>query len=247
MQLPWYKRYTQRSAAAMRRGFTIVEMMVVVVIFIVITSVVVFRYGDFTSNLLVTNMAYEIALEIRQAQTFSLGARASTRAGVDGPLFTQPYGVFINLQDGSTGGDIDELETKQLIFFVDRDEEGAPGYGRCNGADGTSICTCNNDECISKLTLQRTTKITEVRTSVVNAQTDLCEASNVPRSAVTFKRPSPEARIERFQEVNDTGYTFMQIKVEDANSGIKPAYVLVRQSGQISVSDEDICVTVNNV
>ncbi|MEY2641080.1 MAG: hypothetical protein RL150_473 [Candidatus Parcubacteria bacterium] len=235
-----------RSVAATRAaGFTLVEMMVVVVIFVVITSVVVFRYGDFTSNLLVTNGAYEVALEVRQAQTFSLGARASTNTSVDGPLFTQPYGVFINLQDGSTGEGPDTLETKQVIFFVDRDEEGEPGYGQCNNAAGTGVCTCNADECISKLTLQRTTKITEVRTSVVAAETDLCEASNVPQSAVTFKRPSPEARIKRYQEVNDTGFTFMQIKVEDKNSSIKPAYVLIRQSGQISVSDEDIC-SINN-
>lgn len=241
MFLTRYKKTKQHLS----RGFTLVEMIVVTAIFTVITSVVMFKYGDFTSNMLVTNMAYEIALEIRQAQVFGLGARGSDD-GAGNAVFTRPYGVFINLLDGSTANDEEgALETKKIQFFIDRNEDDEDGYGQCNATGGAGVCSCSNDECMSQVTLQRNIKITEVRTNVSD-EPDICEETNVPYVAITFKRPSPEARIERQgQEFNPDGYEFVQIKVEAPGSSVNPAYVLVRKSGQISVSDNDKCETVN--
>jgi prepilin-type N-terminal cleavage/methylation domain-containing protein len=241
MFLTQYKKTKQQ----LTRGFTLVEMIVVAAIFTVITSVVMFKYGDFTSNMLVTNMAYEIALEIRQAQVFGLGARGSDD-GAGNAVFTRPYGVFINLLDGSTGSDEEgALETKKIQFFIDRNTDEEEGYGQCNATGGAGVCSCANDECISQVTLQRNIKITEVRTNAVGSG-DTCESSNVEYMAITFKRPSPEARIERQgQELNPDDYEFVQIKVEAPGSSVNPSYVLVRKSGQISVSENDICA-INN-
>ena len=92
--------------------------------------------------------------------------------------------------------------------------------------------------------MQRNIKITEIRTSAFGSDEEICEATNVPQIAITFKRPSPEARIER-QATGENQYAFVQIKVEAPGSRVNPSYVLVRQSGQISVSDNNICVTEN--
>lgn len=225
--------YKNKKTKKNSRGFTLVEMTIVAGIFAILTAVAVFKYGDFTSNLLVTNMAYEIALTTRQAQIFGLGSRGYT----DGTekVFNYPYGVFFNMRDGSTG----ELnETKRFAFFVDRNQDNEPGYGQCNTSSGNGDCVCGtNDECIEQLTLQRNIKITELR---VSAGVGVCEADSVDKLAVTFKRPSPEARIE-WQTYNLDDYEFAQIKVEARNSGIKPAYVLIRKNGQISVNSNDIC------
>lgn len=239
----FYARH-KKNRVHQNRGFTIVEMLVVTGIFAVLTAIVVFRYGDFTSNLLVTNMAYEIALQVRQAQVFGLGARGSEEAG--NAVFTRPYGVHINMFDGSTG-DPSLYETKRIQFFVDRNEDTEPGYGQCSNFDSgtySGICDCTNDECTEQLTLQRNIKITEIKTDALGEAGDVCEADDVPQIAITFERPSPEARIER-QASGSTGYEFVQIKVEVPGSDVAPAYVLVRQSGQISVSGDDICTTVN--
>lgn len=237
-----FKNKTNRTLT--QRGFTLVEMMVVAGIFAVLTTIVVFRYGDFTSNLLVTNMAYEIALEVRQAQVFGLGARGTEESGSS--VFTRPYGVHINMYDGSTGN-ASLYETRRIQFFVDRNEENEAGYGQCSNFDGTTyagVCDCTNDECTEQVTLQRNIKITEIKTDALGEAGDVCEADDVPQIAITFKRPSPEARIER-QASGSMGYEFVQIKVEVPGSDVEPAYVLVRQSGQISVSNDDICTTSN--
>lgn len=229
----FFKRTKEKQQT--NRGFTLVEMAVVTAIFAILTTIVMIRYGDFTSNMLVTNMAYEIALELRQAQVFGLGSR-----GYDKPTgdteFSRPYGVFINLDDTTKQAD-------KVYFFADLNLSSQPGYGQCNASGGTGICSCLNDECISQHTLQRNIRITEVITDTT-ANVGTCEATNIDQLAITFKRPSPEAHIER-QITGVDDYTFAQIKVEAPGSSVKPAYVLVRKTGQISVSDKDICVTVN--
>lgn len=220
------------------KGFTLVEMAIVTAIFGLLTAIVVFKYGDFTSNLLVTNMAYEIALTTRQAQIFGLGVRGYVEG--EDRNFNYPYGVFFNLADGSTGS---PNETKKFAFFVDKNEDNDPGYGQCNTSLGNGDCVClTGDECIEQLTLQRNIKITEIK---VSAAIDICEADDVDKLAVTFQRPSPEARIE-WQTNNINGYEFAQLKVEAQGSDINPAYVLIRQNGQISVSGNDICSINNN-
>lgn len=226
-------KFFNKKIQNFKRGFTLVEMMVVAGIFAVLTMVVIFRYGDFTSNLLVTNMAYEIALTTRQAQIFGLGVRGYNNAGEK--VFNYPYGVFFNVNDGSTGT---LGQTKMFSFFVDRNNDNESGYGQCNSSNGSGDCVCaSGDECIEQLTLQRNIRITQLR---VSSSSNVCETNLVDKLAITFQRPSPEARIE-WQTYNTSGYEFAQIKVEATGSKIKPAYVLIRKNGQISVSANDIC------
>jgi hypothetical protein len=222
-----------------KSGFTIAELMVVGAIFAVITGIVVFRYGDFNSNILVTNMAYEIALTARQAQVFGLGARGFNESGAN--TFQFPYGLFINMNDGS--GD-EEGETKQFIFFVDRSAEGTSGYGRCSANSSGGTCTCGNveDECTEQVKIRQNIKITELR--VGDSVNQVCETNPVEQLAITFKRPSPEARIVN-QGTGETDKEFAQIKIETNSSSVDPAYVMIRKTGQISVSKNDECVTIN--
>lgn len=229
--------FKKKQNVQTNRGFTLVEMAVVTAIFAVLTTIVMIRYGDFTSNMLVTNMAYEIALELRQAQVFGLGSRGYDNPTTTDTEFRYPYGVFINLSD------TEPKQTDRVYFFVDLNPTNQSGYGQCNGSGGTGICSCVSDECISSKPLQRNIRVTEVRTDTT-ANDGTCEADNVDQLAITFKRPSPEAHIER-QVSGGDDYTFAQIKVEAPGSGVKPAYVLVRKTGQISVSDKDICTVIN--
>lgn len=219
------------------RGFTLVEMAVVTAIFAVLTVIVMVRYGDFTSNMLVTNEAYEIALELRQAQVFGLGSRGYEAPTGGDTVFNYPYGVFVNLSDDAP------KQADRVYFFADLNASNETGYGQCNASNGSGICSCVSDECLSQKPLQRNIRITEIVTDTTRND-GTCEASNVDQIAITFKRPSPEAHIER-QAENRDDYTFAQLKVEAPGSGVKPAYVLVRKTGQISVSDTSICVTNN--
>jgi prepilin-type N-terminal cleavage/methylation domain-containing protein len=71
----------------LQRGFTLPEVLVTIGIMGLISTVVLMQYTRFDSRLLMQNNAYEIALAIRQAQTFATSVRG------EGEVFTYGYGV----------------------------------------------------------------------------------------------------------------------------------------------------------
>jgi len=228
--MSWLHKQIAQARRAQQRGFTLVEMVVVAAIFGVLTLIVVFKYGDFTSNILVTNMAYEIAMTTRQAQVFGVGARGYSVD--DDTSFEYAYGVSFPMAS-------DAEPARSFKFFIDRDDDGICGGGTC-------ICGNVDSECLETLTLQRNIRITEVRTNAYNVTSEEGQNKKCQQATdldISFLRPSPEARITRPSDGLDVPYEFAQIKVEAVgNNNLQPAYVLIRQTGQISVSSNDICI-----
>lgn len=73
-----------------QKGFTLVEMLVVLGIFTVITTLVLARNTQFTRDIAITNLAYDVALAIREAQVFGLSVRqVPGQAGE----FSAAYGI----------------------------------------------------------------------------------------------------------------------------------------------------------
>lgn len=71
-------------------GFTLVEMMVTLSIFAVITGVVLAKYKDFNGGIVLTNLAYEIAITIRQSQVYGLSVKDAGSS-----QFNVRYGVHL--------------------------------------------------------------------------------------------------------------------------------------------------------
>lgn len=59
------------------RGFTLVELLVVLAIIIVIMGVVLSSQNSFNKTLILANTAYDVALSLRDAETFGLGSRVT--------------------------------------------------------------------------------------------------------------------------------------------------------------------------
>ena len=92
------------------RGFTLVELMISVGIFALMTTFLLAKYGKFNQSVLLTNLAYDIALTIRNAQSYGLNVRSAP----DGPEnFDIAYGVHFATDLPS-----------QYIFFLDADKNG---------------------------------------------------------------------------------------------------------------------------
>lgn len=73
-------------------------MLVVVGIFAIITAIVLVKNSQFSNVVLLRNLAYDVALSIRQAQVFGLSVRATPESGV----FTAGYGVHFDADAPTT-------------------------------------------------------------------------------------------------------------------------------------------------
>jgi len=110
----------------------LVELIVSISIFAMMTALVVAKYGNFNQSVLLTNLAYDMALTIRTAQTYGVSVRQ------EGGDFKYPYGVSFIAGDST------------FVFFADTD-------GTKNGIydDGT-------DAKLNSYTLKRGAKIKDV-------------------------------------------------------------------------------------
>ena len=94
------------SGSKKMKGFTLVELMVTTSIFVFITALMIVKYGSFNQGTLLTNLAYDVALTIRTAQTYGLSVQRK-----DSNLeFKYAYGVNF---------DTNTLYNKQIILFID--------------------------------------------------------------------------------------------------------------------------------
>ena len=80
-------RFSWKSGA----GFTLIELLVVVGIMTVVSSVILFNQSSFSNSILLGNLAYDVALSVRTAQTYGIGTR-----GVSATSFDSPYGIYFN-------------------------------------------------------------------------------------------------------------------------------------------------------
>jgi prepilin-type N-terminal cleavage/methylation domain-containing protein len=80
-----------------QKGFTLVELLVSLAIFTVITTVAVVNNSQFNSSILLTNLAYEVGLSVRQAQFYGIAVRKNAADNFDAG-----YGVHFDLSDPRT-------------------------------------------------------------------------------------------------------------------------------------------------
>lgn len=106
MKINYKKNTTKRKKFL--TGFTIVELIVTTAIFLMITSIMLIRDSQFNNNLKLDNLAYEIALAVRQAQVFGTGVKESGSGN-----FNVGYGVHFDISNG-----------KSFIFFIDKNDNG---------------------------------------------------------------------------------------------------------------------------
>ncbi len=126
-----------------QKGFTLIELMVSIAIFAFMTAFMLAKYGGFNQSVLLTNLAYDVALTIRTAQSYGLNVKSAKRDTND---FKFPYGVHF------------QKNVTSFVFFVD---------GNSNGIyDAT-------DQSISTSNIKRGNKISEICVGSVSFCADI--------------------------------------------------------------------------
>lgn len=104
-------------------GFTLVEVSVAVAIVALISTVVLTNYRGFDSSVVLTNLAHDVALSIREAQVFGISVRG------EGSGFDSGYGVHFDTDSSSTytlfgdittGGGYDGSDTEVDLYTFDQ-------------------------------------------------------------------------------------------------------------------------------
>lgn len=193
-------------------GFTLVEMLVSISIFAIVTAVVLIRNNEFNSGILFSNLVYEIALSIREMQTYGITVRAS-----DLGRFDNGYGVYFNISD---------TEKSSFIQFTDI-PDGA-------GLRNQIYDTANSNEKLFKLNLKPGNFICKI------CLNDLC-ASSVDNVSISFIRPEPDAVIKSTDPLAPTTINKAVVMIRAPGTENIQKSIVVTSVGQISVENGGSC------
>jgi len=147
------------------KGFTLIELLVVMAIIVIITSVTLANYSAFGSQIILRNLAYNVALSVRQAQVFGIASKSFQGK------FSQGHGIYINLSASDTNFTLYTDVYKDNFFTLSPVAE-------------------KKAEEIKVFTIGRGFKIGKICVPVAGV-----ENCSVTKLDIIFKRPQPDAII----------------------------------------------------
>ena len=157
-----------------KRGFSLFELLVSMAIVAVLMRVVLFDYSKFNDNISLSSAGQEVAIAIRQAQTYGLNVQeVSSGSG----LFSAAYGIYFDPTNSPNN----------YYIFADTNKNAGDKVGVYDVGSG---CGSANTECVQTNNLRGGITISAI-----------CNGSGCPPGAstramhVTFLRPNPDADI----------------------------------------------------
>jgi len=212
-----------------------VELIVVIAIVAILSGMMFLDYGKFKSSTSLQNLADDIALSVRKAQMYAVGAHGTNNdTGVKS--FNYGYGVHFTLKENSN---LFQGSNKSFVIFVDIKITG----NHLNGYDiiGNSI-TCgdpatgiptDSNECLEMLNITGADYISSIKYDSAGT-----EISNDDTIDIIFKRPNTAPVICFRSNGSGNGVcdkSQVEITVKNDNSGTTKT-VTIYNNGQISVS-----------
>lgn len=198
------------------RAFSLIELLVSIAIFTVITSIVFLSQSNFGGSILITNLGYDVALSIRQAQVYGISVKQTSQpcTGATGTdTFQCSYGIHFENQ-------------YYYILFADINGDNSYNAGGDNGS------RCNpGTECVSFFKIEKGNGI-----SMFCANTDCAGAGangNIDALDILFRRPNPEPLIRGYKGGTVRGNPTSATITVSSPQGITKR-IVVSAVGQIS-------------
>ena len=193
----------------MKSGFTLIELLVTISIFIIVTSVAVFNNNQFNSSILLTDLGYQIALSVRQAQVYGITVKApaSCVVGSSSCSFTSGYGIDFNINSKTSYILFEDKETGTPLAHIYQTGEALSNFTIGRGYSIKKLCVASGGGYQSVNTLD-----------------------------VSFVRPEPEAFVSVNGQTAESAEA--DVYVQDPLD-VADRDIVIEPTGQISVKNDD--------
>lgn len=204
------------------RGVTLIELVIVLAIIGVLSGLFVTSQTTFNKTILLTNTAYDVALTIRDAQTFGLGSRVSLKA-LELDSKTAGYGVHFMPDTASFELFADVTPVNSTSCHP------APLTGPGSPSAVPGDCVYQVEELVQSYLLGNGMKIADNGICVFSSEWD-CGLSSLD---IVFARPNTKTFFSADGTYSNS-LTRAQIIVTSPQGGQR--YVCVQLSGEVYVS-----------
>ena len=208
------------------KGFSLIELIVAVSVIVIISSVALFHQAKFSSDILISNVAYEIALAIRQAQVYGISSKGNPAAAT----YQYRVGYGVHFEASGTKPDL-------FLSFVDV----PPGQAATPGVDTIFEYTYDAiDPTPATIELTQGQKIHRFCGHSTTSDIWECWGISPPDYQtmsldIVFVKPNPDAHITiDYGDGPSSAYDQAKIVIE-SGLGDKCRTVRIWTTGQISV------------
>jgi prepilin-type N-terminal cleavage/methylation domain-containing protein len=231
------KNFLKQSTASARgygesRGFTLIEMLVVMAIFAIVATVLLFNYSDFSTSVGVQNLAEEIGLTVRDAQSYATSVRTINGAsGIASDTFPA-YGISLSVN--STGAKTYDPTTSSFALFADVDTNGNGITNNSFDNNGTCGTPAAGQECVENFDISEGNSIVSLCTDLPSDNSCLTPATGGTVNVV-FHHPNPDAVI-CVNGIDCTSRQASYVKITVQSPRGLQRLITIWNTGQISVN-----------
>lgn len=230
------------------RGMTALELVVVMGIFAAISSTVLFNYRNFSNNVALQNLAQDIALQIKQAQTDAISGRipvlpAGTNQGLNSPSllpgdWKPSYGIAFRLDNENSWS----LGGKGFVYYFNSGSPPQPDqpeinrdfddfFGTYSGCDGD----LDTSECLQEIRITSGDMIDMICFDFEPIDPDCTNGTTDTEAYISFTRPRGNAIIMDGTQDDGGASPHESVFIRVSSPSGKHKYVSVWASGYISV------------